>query len=265
MLFGHSGIRVFGTVSRYVLEKVETRVTKLFKQIIHSPSGIKVFRYSGNQVFRYSCIRVFGYSGIQVPPPPIPGAVQGRLKSILYVPNVPVDKLTVPRQKNYNRYIAEIREDLRWGHRDATIVTMEIDRSGENWGSTYHFDAVQSIRCKGPDIFVMTIPDMDLPFEDRCLHRFLTIQERFRLIGYKASVSGMFKSKRAALKASGNAYTVPMMASAILPLVRQAIQSGVITPSHQKAKSHSELFEMAASKRRRLSQGSCSVIHSKKR
>ena len=227
----------------------------------------RVSRYSGIRVIRYSGIHVFGYSGIQAfrYPPPIPGAFQGRLKSILYVPNVPVDKLTVPRQKNYNRYIAEIREDLRWGHRDATIVTMEIDRSGENWGSSYHFDAVQSIRCKGPDIFVMTIPDMDLPFEDRCLHRFLTIQERFRLIGYKASVRGMFKSKRAALKASGNAYTAPMMASAILPLVRQAIQSGVITPSHQKAKSHSELFEMAASKRRRLSQGSCSVIHSKKR
>ena len=77
--------------------------------------------------------------------------------------------------------------------------------------------------------------------------RSLTDRERFVFQGHASSACDMFPSQRANHMATGNAYPVPMLAVQLIPMIKQAVQSKVIT----RAKRQSDvplntLMEMAS-------------------
>ena len=169
----------------------------------------------------------------------------------MHVPCVPFDSLSVKRKENYNKYMTDIMEDIRNGIAGA-FAAIELDRSGVNWSPTYHFDKVQPLRVKGPMIFLISLSDLHLPVEERIVHRWLNVPERFRLQGHCGRHVELFKSKRISMRAIGNAFAVPMVASVVLPLVRQAVIANVLTTPRKPRKTHVELWELALAKRRRL-------------
>ena len=145
----------------------------------------------------------------------------------------------------------DIREDVRNGIA-GEIATMELDRNGENWSSSFLYDMAQPIRVKGPSIFLISVADIGAPCEQRAVHRWLSLSERFRLQGHSGRTRNLLQSDRVAMRATGNAFAVPMLASMVLPLIEQAVNANVLTNPRKQPKTVAELIEMAASKRRRL-------------
>ena len=170
---------------------------------------------------------------------------------IAKVNNVLLESLTPKRLRNYQSYITKINTDIANG-RQAEIATIELDRPGTNWSQSLRYDCSISLRCQGPEIFVLSLYDLDKDPLDRDFHGWLTNNERFRLVGHKGEYHCDFHSQRASRTATGNAYTMPMMAAAVVPLIDQAITSGVLRTPKRPALNEDEILELIHAKRRKV-------------
>ena len=199
-------------------------------------------------MFAFSYVHhIFNSSSISLPPYNV-----GQL--IIQVNNITFESLSPNRQKNYLTYVKKIKDEMLSG-RQSIIATVELDRPGTNWSQTIRWDSCVSLRCQGPEIFIFSLYDMDKEPLDRDLHCFLTNGQRFSMIGHDASYHYNFNSQRASRTATGNAYTMPMLASAMIPLAHQAIVSGVCTNPKQPALNECQILELITkknSKRRRV-------------
>ena len=108
---------------------------------------------------------------------------------------------------------------------------------------------------KGPDVFIVSVADLDKPPSDMKYHGFLPDVLRFPLVGHDITLAEHLSSQRASRSGTGNAYAVPSLASALIPLVDQAVKSGVMATLKRPAKTTDDLHGIAAYrdyKRRRL-------------
>ena len=100
------------------------------------------------------------------------------------------------------------------------------------------------MRTTGLNVFLVSTWDLDKPEQERAYFRTLTDRERFKVMGHDGSYWDDFGTCTAAREASGNAYAVPMLAVAVLPLVKEAVMTGVVHRSGPRKKTEQELLEM---------------------
>ena len=148
--------------------------------------------------------------------------------------------------------MARIRADMTNG-RNATLAVCDLDRGGETmWGATLVYDAAMSLRTKGPDQFILSVHDMHLPIDQREVHGWLPDSLRFTLMGHNPEYCKDFTSQRGHRAATGNAHSVYAVAAVTLPLVEQAILTGVMhVTKRQPALTNEQLCELSSVKRRR--------------
>ena len=152
--------------------------------------------------------------------------------------------LSPQRALNYDAYMITIRADVAAG-KAGDIACMELDRNGKNWSSTVRYDSIMSLRVSGPEIFLVSIYDMDADLSNRVTHGYLPDVLRFPLQGHLCKYATDMPSGRALRATTGNAFAVPMMARAVIPLATLAVQSGVCATVRKRPKTESELQCMA--------------------
>ena len=85
---------------------------------------------------------------------------------------------------------------------------------------------VPPLRCKGPEFLLCSLACVDfdgklLPTQDRKgVFRMLSLQERLKCQGHPEYKRHMF-GKTSLMKATGNAYAIPAVASALLPVLEE--------------------------------------------
>ena len=91
------------------------------------------------------------------------------------------------------------------------------------------FDTIPSLRTQGPKIFLVSLQDLEAPWHQQQIHRFLSVRERFLLQGHSATLADHFRTLSAATKASGNAFNVLQMACMVASLLEAAARRKVLT------------------------------------
>ena len=153
------------------------------------------------------------------------------------------ESLTSKRQKNCNTYMAKIQSDIDSGVAGG-IAAVELDRNGVNWNLTIRYDVIQSIRCKGPEIFIFSVGDLQKPPAEREFHGWMWDGARFALVGHSPSYEADFKSQRAGRLAACNVFAVPELVAHLAPLVKLAVLSGVLSTAPKRPLSVDELTEL---------------------
>ena len=144
-----------------------------------------------------------------------------------------VNKLTEPRKINLRAHMKFIAEHKR--RLGSKVASFDIDRNIDRvFNIQVSFDACIGLRCKGPEIFIVSTVDMFVPETDppellpedqwpkKMMFRFLQDRERFRLQGH-ASVCDTIDaddlgSRNFRLHATGNAFGTYMLERAVSPL-----------------------------------------------
>jgi site-specific DNA-cytosine methylase len=138
--------------------------------------------------------------------------------------NVDGASLTTPKKRaNFKAYLKKINEDKanKTILPSAKYAVFDVDRAFSRvWCTQMFIDVVPSLRKKGPEYMVVSLGDGDADPVGARVCRILSIEERFTLQGHspKLLVQAGFK-KTMALLATGNAYALPMVAAAVLPLM----------------------------------------------
>ena len=155
--------------------------------------------------------------------------------------------LSAPRKKNYDSMVERIKLDVIAGTA-GELALLDIDRNGENYykSGQITYDYCPSLRVKGPDIFVLTVSDLHKPCSEMRYHGFLPDSVRFPLVGHSPTVGDYLPSQRGKRSGTGNAFAVPSLAAALIPLVGQAVKSGVRATAKRPAKNTAELHDLAA-------------------
>ena len=141
------------------------------------------------------------------------------------------------------------------------MACLDIDRSANRvFTLQLLYGRAESLRTKGPKIFLVPTFDLNVPPGKRAFFRCLTEGERFVVQGHAASYVRDFKTIVSARAATGNAYAIPMLAAAVVPLVHCSVASAVCSPKGMQTASRAELVslfhaDMPTTKRRRTSKG----------
>ena len=104
-------------------------------------------------------------------------------------------------------------------------------------------------------MFVVSIVDRHNPLHERQWHGSLPDTARFLVHCHEPSFLEDCGSQRVARSVTGNAYSVPMLARALSPLVARAVQMGVLTNPKQPPLTRNALLSLAEKrdrKRRRV-------------
>lgn len=146
--------------------------------------------------------------------------------------NVQLSDLPMQQQVNLIGYELQVIRDVIEG--DAgDIAVVDLGRSEHAvFGMRIQYDIVPSLTCKQTSLFVISTEDADLAdVNDRRFRRFLTMRERYELLGYPGLFCELLP-KTAAQQLIGNAYALPMVAAAVAPLMCIVGLSG-LGPSSQ--------------------------------
>ena len=139
-------------------------------------------------------------------------------------------KLTVTMRSNLALYKEIAREAIRSGETTGSVMSVELDRNPlRAYGGSVSFDTIPSLRTQGPKIFLVSLHDLEAPWHQQQIHRFLSVRERFLLQGHSATLADHFRTLSAATKASGNAFNVLQMACMVAPLLEAAARRKVLT------------------------------------
>eukprot|EP00435_Cladocopium_sp_Y103_P041339 s2160_g11.t1 len=159
-------------------------------------------------------------------------------------PNLDPTRLTNTMQSNLTVYKKMAQEAMQKPDFSASIMCCELDRNPlKNYGGAVAFDCVPSFRTQGPQIFLVSLADLEKPWSEQRLHRFLSVRERFALQGHPHAMASHFRNKSASMKASGNAFNVLAMAVMMAPLLEAAASEGVLQRGKVK---HLDADELAA-------------------
>ena len=106
--------------------------------------------------------------------------------------------------------------------RAGEIAAFELDRRpGTAYGGKVCWDVSPPLRIAGQAIWLVSQCDLHLPLHDRLVHRPPTMGERCVLQGRPHELANAFKTKQAAARGVGNAYSVPMVFRMVFPLLLQ--------------------------------------------
>ena len=82
------------------------------------------------------------------------------------------------------------------------------------------FGEVPSMRCKGPEFFVVSTDDIDVAPQKRRYFRFLTKEERLLLQGLDPDYLSYLSPPTFALHVAGNAFSKSMVGAAFTPILQ---------------------------------------------
>ena len=167
------------------------------------------------------------------------------------LPNVSPQSLTQTMQANLALYKALALDAMAKGEATAEVMAVELDRNPlRQYGGAVCWDSIPSLRCGGPKIFLVSLPDLSANpscWEKQKYHRFLSIDERFLLQGHGAELSEHFRTQSAAMAASGNAFNVLQVALMLSPLLEAATTAGVLTKEGVEKLSTTQLAQLIPS------------------
>jgi site-specific DNA-cytosine methylase len=238
---------MMGTGTKSVLEVLleRLRVQIPFFKIeseVHSLGAINIPHQRSRLWIRG--LRVDALCG-EVLPPPMPASCFAECSLIdvldLTLPNLEECALTPKRLKNLHDYLDWILRDRSAGVA-GKLATFDLDRAHTRvYTPQVLYDKIPTLRCKGPDIVVVSVADVDSNIPDISICRQLTIEEKFACHGHSGQYPSLFRGITAAKKAIGNAYAPPQLLAMVGPLLLDAVASGVITKAGVKRRSHDEL------------------------
>ena len=108
---------------------------------------------------------------------------------------------------------------------------MEVDRNPlKTFGPKWALGKATSMRTAGPPLFLLSVEDMEKPWQEMRLHRLMKIGERCEILGQRRSHAAAFDTEGHAQHAIGNALSPVQLAAAASPLLRAAVESGVLQP-----------------------------------
>ena len=137
------------------------------------------------------------------------------------LPNCKLETLTEVMQKNLKDAQAHLKAMLQDGHLDAAdLVVFPLDRAdGKAYKRSYTTNLVPTLTTNNTYLFVVSL-DFSRPNGQPKLLRFLHPSERMVLQGFSPSVlEGSSDTLR--VKASGNAYPVPLMMAVLHGVLHQ--------------------------------------------
>lgn len=136
------------------------------------------------------------------------------------LPAVSRESLTKCMKKNLCDAQTQLKDLLAKGQLDKDdLVCYPLDRADNKcYKRQVCKDKVPTLLTGNSYLF---LSDVQVEKEDheRAFFRFLLPEERFTLQGFPACIASSFKSSALQIKASGNAYPVPLIGAALAPLV----------------------------------------------
>ena len=165
----------------------------------------------------------------------------------LDVPNRDPDTLGEKMSANYHLYMKQVRRMYAENPSLGSIAFFQADRCPlREYHSAITWDIIPALRTQGPQIFAVSTKDLHLPWHLMKLHRFLEPGERFSFQGHDAEYALACGSKTFAHLSTGNAYGTPQVAAMLVPLLEQAVATGVIQKSGLSKLSETELFKLSS-------------------
>jgi len=162
--------------------------------------------------------------------------------------HTPIESLPRGCRLNLTKYLHMVDMARAWGEHGRMAV-FELDRDPSTcceYKGKLTYDLVPPMRCKGPPYFVASVWDMDKPVCERAFHRLISVAERFLLAGYPKDFAEHLPNQTAILKATGNAYPVPMVVQVVLPVVKLLCSVGAFLNEDTRRISHDELEKVQA-------------------
>lgn len=134
--------------------------------------------------------------------------------------NVDPASITAPgRTVNFENYVEAILHDVKKG-KAGDIAVFDIDRGFDAvHRPCLTYDEIPPFRVRGPQYFLISTHDLQKPWDQRQFHRWLTTSERFKLQGYVGGNFDKVLSQSFQLRSTGNAYSVHMVGTVMLPIV----------------------------------------------
>ena len=160
------------------------------------------------------------------------------LESILdtCLPSTSPASLSNSQAGNLRVYKEEIKKHVqaeKAAGRELPSLTacMEVDRNPlKTFGPKWALGKATSMRTSGPPLFLVSVEDMEKPWQEMRLHRLMKIGERYEILGQRRSHAAVFDTEGHAQHAIGNALSPLQLAAAASPLLRAAVESGVLQP-----------------------------------
>ena len=101
------------------------------------------------------------------------------------------------------------------------LACVPLDRAaGKVYKQTVNIDLVPTLTTSNRYLFVFSTDDLDEPLGKRAFARFLLPAERMALQGFPLAYAE-FIPEGMHVKASGNAYPVPVVGAVLFPILRQ--------------------------------------------
>lgn len=155
-------------------------------------------------------------------PAVLPAFGHKTLKDFLAQGQPPVNResLTICMKKNLADAQIQLKEFLAKGQLEGDdLVCYPLDRANEKkYKRQVCKNKVPTLLTGNGYLFVSDV-QVDKPDHERAIFRLLMPEERFTLQGFPACIASSFQSSALQIKASGNAYPVPLIGAALLPLV----------------------------------------------
>ena len=142
--------------------------------------------------------------------------------------NVPQATLTPARRSKLIAYEKRFKCNIERHGLRHLVAVFDIDRGLHcQWTPVIGMDVVPTLTCSNSTLFVTSLPDIELPAEERMYCRFLTPGERFLLQGHQPSLTRRVSRERA-ISLSGNAFPVPMLSCVMGPVLQRLSSSGIV-------------------------------------
>ena len=174
-------------------------------------------------------------------------------------------KLSKNQQCNLVAYMEQIRIDAAKGGA-GQIALFEVDRSPlKAFGTKMMYDRCMALRTTGPPIFMVMTSEVDKPWSEHTLHRYLSLEERCKVQGHEARLALHFPTKAALVRGTGNAFHPLHLASMLMPMVREAFLTGVLSPAGPSSLSSQQLLQLLPGTEELLAGSLCSATEARGR
>ena len=168
-------------------------------------------------------------------PPPLKPFGERPIREVLgkNIPNILLSDLSEPQQHNLAMYENTIIQQFNTGRfAKGDIVMFPVDRVEDavSYKGSISINICPTLTCSNRYLLVSTISDIvdNVPYEKREFFRWLANVERLTLQGFRKEVA-LELTDASAFKAAGNAYPIPLIISAVHPMIQaihQAIAAG---------------------------------------
>ena len=156
-------------------------------------------------------------------PPVVPALGARRLEDFLdpEAPRTPEAELSTNMRRNLAIMEKKVLEDKASGLLEGvSVVIFQVDRDQhKKYLSGYMKDICYTLTIANRYLFVLSVADIDRPRSSRRFCRLLLPAERLSLQGFPTGIVNALGSDLLAIKATGNAYPVPLIAACVAPII----------------------------------------------